>query len=122
MRSRLGDAAAMSNDLVITTVGRKTGRPRTTTHFYGEDRGHLVLVGPGSEAGPHLPGWYRDLMVNPDAEVRVDGRTLRVRAHTARGAERRQLWKKLVAREPVYQRYADAARGEIPVVVLEETA
>jgi hypothetical protein len=32
------------------------------------------------------------------------------------------LWNKLVAREPVYQRYADAARGEIPVVVLEETA
>ncbi|WP_346131381.1 nitroreductase/quinone reductase family protein [Nonomuraea roseola] len=122
IRSRLGDAAAMSDDLVITTVGRKTGRPRTTTHFYGADRGHLVLVGPGSEAGPHLPGWYRDLMVNPDAEVRVDGRTLRVRAHTARGAERRQLWKTLVAREPVYQRYADAARGEIPVVVLEETA
>ncbi|MFD9946455.1 nitroreductase/quinone reductase family protein [Nonomuraea sp. NPDC059023] len=110
------------SDLVITTVGRKTGRLRTTTHAYSSDDGHLVLIGPGSERGPHLPGWYRDLVAHPEADVQLGDRKLHVRAHTAQGAERRRLWNKLVARQPVYQRYANAARGEIPVVVLEETA
>ncbi|MFI6291724.1 nitroreductase/quinone reductase family protein [Nonomuraea sp. NPDC050790] len=109
-------------DLMITTVGRKTGRLRTTTHAYGSAEGRLVLVGPGSEQGPYLPGWYQDLMAHPEAEVRLGERTLHVRAHTAHGAERSRLWKKLVSGRPVYQRYANAARGEIPVVVLEETA
>ncbi|WP_157246458.1 nitroreductase/quinone reductase family protein [Nonomuraea typhae] len=111
-----------TKDLTITTIGRKTGRLRTTTHPFGADGDQLVLVGPGSAAGPHLPGWYQDLMAHPDAEVQLDGRRLHVRAHTAHGPERRRLWTKLVAAQPVYQRYAEAARGEIPVVVLEATA
>ncbi|MBA2892767.1 nitroreductase/quinone reductase family protein [Nonomuraea soli] len=110
----------MRNDLTMTTVGRKTGRPRRTEHAFDLDGERLVLVGVGSEQGPLLPGWYRDLMVHPDAEVLVGRESFQVKAHTARGAERRRLWKKVVAKEPIYQRYADSARGEVPVVVLEK--
>ncbi|MEV4161051.1 nitroreductase family deazaflavin-dependent oxidoreductase [Nonomuraea dietziae] len=107
-------------NLVLTTVGRKSGARRRTGVFFGQDGERLVLVASGSVLGaPTLPNWYLNLLANPEAEVQVRAERFAVRAHTATGAERDRLWRLMTTLAPLYHRYAAAARQEIPIVVLE---
>ncbi|MFL1380362.1 nitroreductase/quinone reductase family protein [Nocardiopsis protaetiae] len=66
------------------------------------------------------PQWYLNLTAHPEAEVQVRDRRLRVRARTARGAERDRLWAMMTERAPVYRtHYEPRTRRTIPVVVLD---
>ncbi|HEX2316621.1 MAG TPA: nitroreductase/quinone reductase family protein [Thermomonospora sp.] len=107
-------------NLVITTVGRRSGRRRRTGLFFGRDGDRYVLVASGSVPGrTRLPDWYLNLLAHPEAEVQVLADRFTVRAHRAEGAERDRLWRMMLDRAPIYRRYADQAPHEIPVVVLE---
>ena len=56
--------------VLLTTAGRKTGRPHTTpvVHLRDGDR-HLVF---GSNAGrPDHPDWYRNVLANPQVTMEV---------------------------------------------------
>ncbi|GAA2390867.1 nitroreductase family deazaflavin-dependent oxidoreductase [Nonomuraea africana] len=107
-------------NLVLTTVGRKSGTRRRTGVFFGQDGERYILVASGSVPGaPGLPNWYLNLRANPEAEVQVRAERFAVRARTAQGAERNRLWRLMTSVAPVYRRYAALARQEIPVVVLE---
>ncbi|WP_084963186.1 nitroreductase/quinone reductase family protein [Thermoactinospora rubra] len=109
-----------TTNLVLTTVGRVSGRPRRTGLFFGRDGDRYVLVASGSVPGrERLPDWYLNLVATPEAEVQVKAERFRVRARTAGGAERERLWRMMLGRAPIYRRYEAAARHEIPVVVLE---
>src|SRR3990172_3843035 len=56
--------------LLLTTTGRKSGRPRTTPLAYGriDDTAYLL-----SEAGTHAD-WYRNLAKDPNAQVQIGNR------------------------------------------------
>lgn len=112
-----------TTNLVITTVGRRSGKLRRTGLFFGLDGDRYVLVASGSVLGsPDLPDWYHNLVARPEAEVQVRAERFAVRAHTARGAERSRLWKLMTTQVPLYHRYAGAAPREIPIVVLEKVS
>src|SRR5262249_25633387 len=54
--------------MLVTTVGRKTGQPRTTPLLYLRDGDALVTV--ASKGGSARdPGWYRNLTAEPKVEV-----------------------------------------------------
>lgn len=109
-------------NLVLTTVGRKTGSLRRTGLFYGQDGDRFVLVASGTVLGsPDLPNWYLNLVEHPEAEIQVRADTFAVRARTVSGAERSRLWQLMLGHAPLYQRYADVAKQEIPIVVLERS-
>ncbi|NNH75923.1 nitroreductase family deazaflavin-dependent oxidoreductase [Nocardia uniformis] len=109
-------------NLVITTVGRKTGKPRRTALFYGEHEGRYILVASGSTIGNGTrPGWYRNLLDNPQAQVQIRADRFTARARVAQGREREQLWHFMTERFPPYLRYQAAVEDEIPIVVLERT-
>lgn len=109
-----------TTNLVLTTVGRRTGLHRRTGLFFGRDGDHLVLVASGSVPGRReLPQWYRNLLATPEAEVQVGAQRFRVRARTADGAQYQRLWQLMLAQAPVYRHYARLAARPIPVVVLE---
>jgi len=58
--------------LVLTTTGRRTGRPRATPVNYWEAGGvFYVIAGSGTHAD-----WYRNLVANPEVEVQVGRRRL----------------------------------------------
>jgi len=105
--------------LLLTTVGRTSGERFIFPLFYGEVDGAYVIV--ASKGGaPEHPGWYRNLLAHPEAEIQVGTRRMRVRARTAQGAERARLWEVAVGFWPPYADYQLKATGrEIPVVVLE---
>jgi deazaflavin-dependent oxidoreductase (nitroreductase family) len=104
--------------LLLTTVGRKSGRPRTQPLAYTRARdGYAVIASKGGAA--HHPLWYLNLQANPVAEVTVGRETQRVRARDADGDERERLWRQLADVYPGYDRYAQKTSRRIPVVVLE---
>ena len=83
--------------------------------------GAFVVV--ASNAGAtYAPAWWLNLEARPEAIVEVPGRTVPVRARAAAAAERAGLWQRLVARNAGYERYAESAAREIPIVILEPIA
>jgi F420H(2)-dependent quinone reductase len=104
--------------LLLTTIGRKSGRPRTQPLAYTQaGDGYAVIASKGGAA--QHPLWYLNLRANPLAEVTVGRETRRVRARDAQGEERERLWRALADLYPGYERYAQKTRRLIPVVVLE---
>ncbi len=104
--------------LVLTTKGRKTGEDRKFALIYQESDGNPVIVASKGGAPKH-PGWYLNLLENPEVGVQVGADRFRANARTTSGEERAKLWEKLAAVWPDYDNYAKKTDREIPVVVLE---
>lgn len=110
-----------STVLLLTTAGRRTGKPTTSPLIYARDGDRYVLV--ASKGGaPEHPGWYRNLVRDPEVEVQVLDEVFRARARTATGQERERLWRAANAVWPHYDEYACRTDREIPVVVLERSS
>ena len=104
--------------LLLTTTGRKSGERFIFPLFYGEaGGGYFVIASKGG--APQHPGWYRNILANPQVEVQVGTKKLTARARTATGAERARLWEQSLKFWPPYADYQKKTEREIPVVVLE---
>jgi proline iminopeptidase len=105
--------------LLLTTKGRKSGERFLFPLFYGRAGGSYFVV--ASKGGaPEHPGWYRNMLANPEVEVQVGTEKLRARARTATGEERARLWEQALIFWPPYGDYQRKSQGrEIPVVVLD---
>ena len=103
--------------LLLTTIGRKSGQPRTTPVLYLRDGTDIVVV--ASKAGlPNHPLWYLNLEANPNVEVEVDGRKMAMLARRATEDEKQRLWPRLVERYPDFASYQARTDRDIPVVFL----
>jgi F420H(2)-dependent quinone reductase len=107
--------------LLLTTIGRRSGRPRTQPLAYAQAGDGYVVIASKGGAAQH-PLWYLNLRANPLAEVTVGRETRRVRARDAQGEERERLWRALADLYRGYDRYAEKTSRRIPVVVLEPAA
>ena len=87
--------------------------------FYGQaGSSYFVIASKGG--APEHPGWYRNILANPEVDVQVGTQKIRARARTAAGEERARLWKQAVEIFPPYADYQLKSGGrEIPVVVLD---
>ena len=103
--------------LLLSTTGRRSGRPRTTPLQYLEDGENMVVVASNGGNSWH-PAWWLNLERNPQAEVQVGNKRMRVNAEKAEGEERERLWLLLVEMYSGYEGYQKTANREIPVVVL----
>ena len=107
--------------LLLTTTGRKSGKPRTTPLLYARAGDGYVLI--ASKGGAeHDPLWYRNLQANPRAEIQIGRKTEQVRARDAEGEERERSWRALTDLYGGYDDYARKTSREIPVVLLEPAA
>jgi F420H(2)-dependent quinone reductase len=101
--------------------GRRTGKLRTTPLVYLRDRDRVVVV--ASQAGrPQHPLWFRNMEADPDVTVQIKGDRRPMRARTAAGPERAELWPRLVDLYRDYDSYQSWTDREIPVVILEPRA
>ena len=102
--------------MLLTTIGRKSGRRLTIPLLYLRDEGRILTV--ASKGGmDHHPLWYRNLVANPAVDVQIGAETNAMQAHTASDAEKSALWP-LVAMYPYYATYQARTARNIPVVVL----
>lgn len=103
--------------LLLTTIGRKSGKPRTLPLLYLEDGEQLVIV--ASKGGhDHHPLWYLNLVANPEVKVQVGKQHREMRAETASEPDRERLWPQLVEMYKGYGKYEKRTDRNIPVVVL----
>ena len=73
--------------LLLTTTGRKSGQKYLFPLFYGRaGESYFVIASKGG--APEHPGWYANLLANPDVEIQVGTEKKRARARTATGEER----------------------------------
>jgi proline iminopeptidase len=104
--------------LLLTTTGRKSGEKFIFPLFYGMTGNSYIVV--ASKGGaPEHPGWYRNILANPEVEVQVGTLKTKARARTATGEERAQLWEKALKFWPPYADYQRKTEREIPVLVLD---
>ena len=116
---RLGATLAGRPMLLLRTVGRRTGQPRTAALLYIEDGANRVVV--ASKGGaPENPGWFHNLRATPDVQIQVGRDRMPVRARVAQGDERDRLWKAAdKVNEGTYATYQSLTSRQIPVIVLE---
>ncbi|MGK5674042.1 nitroreductase/quinone reductase family protein [Micromonospora sp. URMC 106] len=103
-------ALGLVPSLVVTTTGRRSGKPRSNPLLYVPDGDAYVVVGTNF-GQTRQPSWALNLLADPAAEVAVKGRRVPVRAEVATGAERERLWRLLVDEWPAYEAYVRRAGG-----------
>src|SRR5262245_55758398 len=113
----MGWGASRMPVVELTTVGRKTGLPRTvmlTPPIVDGD----VLVVVASRGGDDIhPAWFLNLRANPDVEVARKGTPRRpMRARVASPDERARLWPRVVTEHENYAEYQRKTEREIPLV------
>ncbi len=103
--------------LLLTTTGRKSGRPRTWPLGYSRD-GDRLIVGASAGGQPEHPAWYLNLCATPRVAVQIGRERRRMVATVAEGAERARLWARLVDANPDFVAYQQRVTRPIPVVIL----
>jgi deazaflavin-dependent oxidoreductase (nitroreductase family) len=103
--------------LILHTKGRKSGETRKAPLIYGRDGDDYVIVASKGGAPDH-PGWYKNLVANPDVKIQVWGELIPVTARTGTAADKQRVWPKMVAQWPDYDTYQAGSSRDIPVVLL----
>lgn len=116
---RIGASLAGRPMLLLRTVGRRTGEPRTNALLYVPTGTGWAVFG-STGGGPKHPGWYHNLLADPAVEIQIGRRRIPVRARVAEGEERAQLWQRgNEVNDGSYDDYQSRTDRVIPVVVLE---
>ncbi len=102
---------------LLTTIGRKSGEPRTAPLLYLRDEDRFVVVASKGGMSRH-PVWYLNLEANPDVEVELGRERIKMSARRASDEEKARLWSKLVAMYRNYDDYQARTDRDIPVVIL----
>ena len=116
-RGRLLGRVAGMPVLLLTTTGRRSGRPRTAALTYFRDGADLVVI--GSYGGSDLPpAWSLNLQRDPRARVLIGRTTSKVTARAATAEEHDRLWPLVTAAHHGYARYQERTARLIPIVML----
>jgi deazaflavin-dependent oxidoreductase (nitroreductase family) len=118
-RGRLFGQMDRAPVLLLTTVGRRSGRPRTAPMVYLADGERLIVI--GSNAGHEkAPAWSLNLEANPLADVELGGGERRkVKARISEGDERAELWRRVNEMYSGFDDYSARTTREIRLFVLE---
>jgi F420H(2)-dependent quinone reductase len=106
---------------LLTTIGRRSGRPRTVPLLYIPHDGDQIVV-VASHGGMSIrPAWCLNLMAHPRATVEVGSRSRSMTARVASDAERAELWPALTGVYPRFDLYQRRTDRIIPVLILAPT-
>lgn len=104
--------------LLLTTIGRKSGKPRTNPLYYVEHASGWAVIASNAGSDTH-PAWFLNLQVNPFAEIQIRGQRFKVKSQIATSPGRDQLWSEFLEIYAGYAKYQDATHREMPVVILK---
>jgi len=107
--------------LVLTVVGRKSGRSRSVVLQYFPDRDGFVVVATNDGGRTH-PAWYLNLAASGEGNVEIAGRRIAVRATEMPADEAATWWARILDVSPEYERYTRAAGRSFPIVRLTPLA
>ena len=103
--------------IVVTMRGHRSGNVRKIALMRVEHEGQYALVASMGGA-PSNPGWYKNLVADPDEVFVQDGPTpVAVSVREVLGEERALWWQRSVAVYPSYADYEAKTDRIIPVFV-----
>jgi F420H(2)-dependent quinone reductase len=103
--------------LLLTTTGRKSGKPRTVPLGYlREGSTHVIIASYGGL--PRHPAWFFNLQSHPEANIQAKKVQVQVRAELANPEKKRELWARLLEVAPGYANYQKRTSRDIPMVIL----
>src|SRR5581483_791017 len=102
----VGGRIANSPVLLLTTIGRSSGKRRTLPLLYLMDGSDVVLVASNGGAVKD-PAWWLNLQKTSEGWIQIKGVRRRVHAKRASAAEKQRLWPRLTAMYPGYKRYQE---------------
>jgi len=117
-RGRLGNSFLGRPIILLTTIGHKSGTPRTTPVYFMRDGQRIVLVA-SNGGSPENPLWLLNLQANPLVTVAERGNSQKMTSRIATAEEKAQLWPRLIAMFPVWQEVEDRSLRRFPVVLLQ---
>ena len=105
--------------LELTTIGRKSGQPRSVMLTSPLQEGDTIVIVASRGGDDTNPAWYSNLRHNPDVQVSWKGGPKKsMRAEVASTEERARLWPKITADHKNYADYQTKTTRQIPVVLL----
>ncbi len=122
-RANAGQAPSWTGSsplLLLHHRGAKSGADRVNPVAYLPDDGRYVIF--ASKAGaPTNPGWYHNLVADPETTIEVGGDTVAVTASEAAGEERDRLFSAQEEISSQFGEYQAKTSRVIPVVILSPT-
>ncbi|MCW3032031.1 MAG: nitroreductase [Solirubrobacterales bacterium] len=103
--------------LALTTLGRRSGLPRTTAvacFSCGDD----IAVAGMNLGVARDPSWALNLKANPEATVTVGGQRIPVIAREATGPQATDLWRRWLELQPSADAFRALAGRDIPLFTL----
>jgi deazaflavin-dependent oxidoreductase (nitroreductase family) len=104
--------------LLLTTIGARTGRPRTAPLAYHRSGNRYLVIASNGGAASH-PDWFRNLERDPNVTVEVGRESFPARAKILDGSERDAVFAAIVAQAPAAGAFQAKSGRTIPVIELE---
>lgn len=119
-KGRVGKRLGSQTFLLLTTVGRKSGKKRTVplaaiTH----NNGYILVASFGGS--PVNPAWLINIQRNPKIEFQIGAVVKQAKASIVETTNHcyEELWEKAVASYKGYNDYKKATSRHIPIVLIK---
>lgn len=105
--------------ILLTTIGAKSGQPRTAPVAYSTDGDRLVII--ASKGGaPTNPDWYHNLLAHPVVMVELGTEKFQARASAVVDEqEYERLYTQHATLMPGFAEYRRKTTRKLPVIILE---
>jgi len=116
----IGWSVAGMSVVELTTIGRKTGQPRTVMLTSPTQEGDAIVIVASRGGDDQPPAWFLNLRDHPEVTVAFAGKPKQaMRARVATPDERAALWPRVTAAYHGYATYQTRTDRVIPLVLLE---
>jgi deazaflavin-dependent oxidoreductase (nitroreductase family) len=105
--------------LLLTTLGRRSGKRRTSPMMYLREGDRLLVIASNNGA-TKPPLWYSNLVADPHVSVEVPGRQFTATATPLAGDDYDRTWAMVKEKFPFFAEHERRAGRRIPVVSLTE--
>lgn len=117
-QGKVGGRWAGAPLLLLTTTGKKSGRPLTSPMMYLAEKDNIYVF--ASKGGaPTNPDWYHNLVANPAVTVEQGAETYSAKAEAVTGPERDRIYAEQSRRYPAFSGYQQKTSRIIPVIALK---
>ncbi len=118
---RFGKTISDRPCLILESIGGITGKLRKNVLVYLKEE-NLICVVASKGGNPKNPGWYHNLINNPEAKIQIGRERFNVVAREIFDLERIEWWKKMdFMNNGVYEQYQNRTSRKIPVMLLQIT-
>jgi F420H(2)-dependent quinone reductase len=114
---RIGGKVRGGDVLLLTAMGRKSGKLRTVPLIYIMDGSSYAIAASGAGGDRH-PAWFLNVRSNPHVTIQVKDKQMKALAEVAGPEKKSALWRQLLQVLPFFEIYQQRTHREIPMVLL----